>query len=130
MTRLGNWKTMAGIAALVALFGAGYLMGARAFEKPKSIIHLVIVKWSPESTPEQRQAAIDGVEKMAAEIPGIKRIWLKTVRVQPRDFNNVFAIEFEDQAAADRYAKHPVHEAWSKSYLAIRAESRSEQVTN
>lgn len=130
MTKLGTWKTTAAVVVMAALFGAGYLTGANTFEKPKSIIHLVKVKWTPESTPEQRQAAIDGVEKMAAGIPGIKRIWLKSLRVQPNDFNNVFAIEFEDQAAADRYAKHPSHDAWNKIYLPIRAESRSQQVTN
>ena len=130
--KLATWKAAAGLAAALALFGAGYLAGAGAnkYGKPKSIVHLVTIKWTEESTPEQRKAAIDGVEKMAAEIQGIKNVWLKPVRVQPQEFNAVFAIEFEDQAAADRYVKHPAHEAWNKIYLPVREESRSQQVTN
>jgi len=41
-----------------------------------------------------------------------------------------FAIEVDDQAAAERYARRPAHEAWSKSYLPIMEESRIQQVTN
>jgi hypothetical protein len=128
--KLVRWKVALGVAAALALFGAGFLAGANTFEKPKSIIHFVAIKWTAESTPEQRKAAIEGVEKMASEIPGIKRIWVKPIRVQPRDFTGALAIEFEDQAAADRYAKHPAHDAWYKIYIPVRDESRSFQVTN
>ena len=128
--QLATWKMAAAVAAAMALFGSGILVGANKYGKPATVLHVVTAKWTAEATPEQRQAAIEGVEKMAAEIPGIKNIWLKPVRVQPRDYNAVFAIEFEDQAAADRYAKHPAHDAWNKIYLPVRAESRSQQVTN
>jgi len=128
--RLATWKTVAALAGAAVLFASGVMVGQNKYNKPKSIIHLVTIQWTPEASPEARQAAIDGVEKMAAEIPGIKNIWLKPIRVQPRDFTAAFAIEFEDQAAADRYAKHPAHEAWNKVYLPVRAESRSQQVTN
>lgn len=127
---LKNWKAAMGVAAALALFGAGYLAGANNYGKPKTIVHLVTVKWTADSTPEQRKAAIEGVEKMAAEIPGIKNVWLKPLRVQPGDYNAVFAIEFTDKAAADRYVKHPAHDAWNKIYLPVREESRSQQVTN
>jgi len=130
LMKLGNWKAGLGLTAALALFAAGFLTGANTYGKPKSVIHLVTAKWTADSTPEQRKAAIDGVEKMASEIPGIKSVWLKPVRVQPPDFNVAFAIEFENQAAADRYAKHPAHDAWNKIYLPIREESRSQQVTN
>lgn len=128
--RLANWKVAIGTAVALALLGAGFLAGANKYEKPKSIIHLVAIKWTADSTPEQRKAAIEGIEKMAGEIPGVKNVWLKTIRVQPGDYNAAFAIEFEDQAAADGYAKHPAHDAWYKIYLPIREESRSHQVTN
>ncbi len=128
--QLATWKMAATVVAAAALFGTGILVGANKYGKPATVLHVVTVKWTAEATPEQRQAAIEGVERMAVDIPGIKNIWLKPVRVQPRDYNAVFAIEFEDQAAADRYAKHPAHDAWNKIYLPIRAESRSQQVTN
>jgi hypothetical protein len=118
------------LAIAIGLFGAGVLTGKNTFHQPNSIIHVVTVQWTPESTPEQQQAAIDGVKTMAAEIPGIKNIWIKSTRVQPREFNAAFVIEFEDKAAADRYADHPAHQAWQKIYEPIHKESRSQQITN
>ena len=118
------------LAVALALFGAGVLTGKNTFHQPNSIIHVVTVQWTPESTPEQQQAAIDGVKTMAAEIPGIKNVWIKSTRVQPREFNAAFVIEFEDKAAADRYVDHPAHKAWQKIYEPIHKESRSQQITN
>ena len=118
------------LAVAIGLFGAGVLTGKNTFHQPNSIIHVVTVQWTPESTPEQQQAAIDGVKTMAAEIPGIKNIWIKSTRVQPREFNAAFVIEFEDKAAADRYVDHPAHQAWQKIYEPIHKESRSQQITN
>jgi hypothetical protein len=112
------------------LFSAGVLTGKNSFHQPSSVIHVVTVQWTPESTPEQQQAALDGVKTMAAEIPGIKNIWMKSTRVQPQDFNTAFAIEFEDKAAADRYVDHPAHKAWGKIYQPVHEESRSLQITN
>ena len=39
-------------------------------------------------------------------------------------------IEFENQAAADRYAKDPVHDKWTEAFLKIREASISPQITN
>ena len=116
--------------ALAAAFGAGTLAGANRYGKPKSVIQVVTIKWTAEATPEQREAVLQGIERMAAEIPGVRNIWLKPVHLEPRDFTAAFAIEFQDQAAADRYARHPLHQVWSKTYLPVREESRSQQLTN
>ena len=118
------------LAAAAGIFSAGVLTGKNTFQQPKSIIHLVTVQWTDDSTPAQQQAAIDGVKTMAAEIPGIKNIWIKPIRVQPREYNAAFAIEFENKAAADAYADHPAHQAWEKIYQPIHKESRSQEVTN
>jgi len=123
-------KATLSLAAAAGIFGAGVLTGKNTFQQPKSIIHLVTVQWTDDSTPAQQQAAIDGVKTMAAEIPGIKNIWIKPIRVQPREYNAAFAIEFENKAAADAYADHPAHQAWEKIYQPIHKESRSQQVTN
>jgi len=117
-------------AAGIALFGAGLLAGARAVQKPRTVIEVVTIKWAPDAAPESRRAALEGVEKMATEIPGVRNLWLRTLRVQPRDFMTAYAIEFEDAAAAERYARQPSHDAWNKSYLPIIEESRIQQVTN
>ena len=130
MNRTRINKAALALAAGLALFGAGILTGKNAFHQPSSIMHVVTVEWTSESTPEQQQAALDGVKAMAAEIPGIKNIWVKSTRVQPREFNSAFAIEFESKEAAEAYAKHPAHDAWMKIYEPIHKESRSLQITN
>jgi len=116
-------------------------MGANRFAAPHSVIHVVTILWKEDSTPEQQQAALEGVKKMAAEIPGIKNVWTKAIKVQGRGkpgkdgkpgraYDTAFVIEFADQAAADRYVDHPAHLEWNKTYLAIREESTSHQITN
>jgi len=128
--KLARWRLIGFTAAALACFGAGAFAAARAFQKPRTVIQVVTVKWSADAAPELRRAAIDGVEKMASEIPGVRSVWLRTIRVQPRDFMTGFALEFEDQSSAERYSRHPAHEAWNRNFLPIIEESRIQQVTN
>ena len=123
-------RALAVTAGALAVFGAGVLAGANTFGTPKSVLHVVTVQWKSTATAEQKAAAIDGVKKMAGEIPGIKNVWLKTRKVQPREYSNVIVMEFQDQAAFDRYAADPAHKAWEKVYLPVREESRTQDVTN
>ena len=80
-----------------------------ATNAPATILHVVTVQWKADSTPAQQQAAIDGLRKMAADVPGIKSIWIKKLKVQPAEFSTVFAIEFESNAAFEAYTNHPAH---------------------
>ncbi|MGH9658208.1 MAG: Dabb family protein [Bryobacteraceae bacterium] len=123
------------------LAGAAALGAANKYGTPKSILHIVTVLWTADSTEAQRSAATDGVKKMAGEIPGIKNVWTRKIRVQGRGpeskdgkpgraYDTLFVIEFEDQAAADRYVDHPAHKAWEEIYLPIREQSTSHQVSN
>ena len=130
MKRDRIFKAALALAIAMGVFGAGMLTGKNTFHQPATIMHVVTVEWTPDSTPEQQQAVIDGVKTMAAEIPGIKNIWIKATRVQPREYNAAFALEFENKAAADGYVDHPAHKAWQKIYEPIHKESRSQQITN
>lgn len=123
-------KALFAFAAL-AVFCAGLVSGiaANRYNAPKTVVHVVTVKWKPDSTPAQRQAAIDGVKKMAAEIPGVTNIWLKTLKVQG-EADAVLAMEFQDQAAFDAYANNPAHKEWEKVYLPVRQRSTTHDVTN
>jgi Stress responsive A/B Barrel Domain len=118
-----------GVAA-AAVFFCGYAAGQNRYGTPKTILHVVSIKWKPGTTPAEQQKALDGVRAMAGEIPGIKNVWLKGERIQPRGYDAAFAIEFENRAAADRYAESPAHAAWQKQYLAIREASVNVQVGN
>ena len=123
-------KILCGALAAMALFGGGYVAGQNRFGQPKTILHVVELKWSPAASDAEKQQAIDGIKDMAAKIPGIKNIWIKGERMQPRDFNAAYAIEFRDRAAADAYAESPAHAAWEAQYVPLRAASISIQVTN
>ena len=130
MRHSNHWKMAFAAVAAVVLFGSGLLVGANKYGRPNTIIHVATGEWTGESTAEQRQAALDGIKTMAGEIPGIKNVWIKGIRIQPREFHYAFAIEFEDKAAADRYVDHPAHKDWMKIYEPLRKESRSTQITN
>jgi hypothetical protein len=123
-------KFLAGTMLALMLFSGGYLAGQNKFGQPKTVLHLTIIKWNPSATDADKQKALEGVKEMASKIPGIKNVWIKGDRIQPRDFNAAFAIEFTDRDAADAYAESPIHKAWSDQYLLLRAASLSEQITN
>jgi hypothetical protein len=115
---------------VLLLFGAGVLVGANKFGQPKSVIHVVTVRWKADASEQQRQAAIKGIEKMASEIPGVKNIWTKTLKVQGQGYNNAFVMEFADEAALKAYGDHPAHREWEKVYLPIRDQSTTHDITN
>lgn len=123
------------VCALTAVFALGVVAGQNKFGQPKTVIHVVAVKWKPDSTAEQRQKAIDGVKTMAAELPGVNNIWIKTMKVQGTGpgtrYDAAFVIEFKDEAAHKAYADHPAHTKWvNEVYDVIREESRNHVITN
>ncbi len=104
------------------------------FGAPSTILSISMLKFREGLSETQKQQAIDaikdGIRKMAAEIPGIKNVWLKPSRMQPRDYDYAFVIEFVNREAAENYVDHPAHEAWSKQLQTIREASISPQITN
>jgi hypothetical protein len=130
-----NWVRRALItASLAAALGTGILIGANKYGKPKSIIHVVTLYWTDSATAAQKKAALDGVEKMASEIPGLKNVWLKSIKVQGdaggKQLQSAFVMEFENAAAFKAYDDHPAHRAWEKVYTQVRGESRTHDITN
>ena len=123
-------KILAGAFLALGLFACGYVAGQNRFGQPKTILHVVELKWNPAATDADKQKALEGIKDLAAKVPGIKNIWIKGERMQPRDFNAAYAIEFRDRAAADAYAESPAHAAWEAQYVPLRAASISIQVTN
>jgi Stress responsive A/B Barrel Domain len=121
---------LAAVLISVALFAGGYVAGQSRVGQPKTIIHVVEVKWLPGVTDAQKQRVLEGIKEVAAKTPGVKNIWLKADRLEPRDFNAGFAIEFQNREAADAYAESAAHDAWDKQYVPLRASSVSIQVTN
>jgi hypothetical protein len=126
-----NTIRLLGIIAFSAgLFASGYAAGQNRFGQPKTIIHVVEIKWNPGVSAADKQRGLAGIEEMAAKIPGIKNVWLQADRLEPRDFNAAYAIEFQNRAAADAYAESKLHEAWDAAYVPLRYASISIQLTN
>jgi len=131
------------VSAVLLALGAGAALAANKYGKPKSIVHVVTLYYKDGTTEEQKKAVLDGIEKMAGEIPGIKNVWLKGVKVQgaysekqadgtmkSRPFTDAFVIEFEDDKSFKAYDDHPAHRAWEKVYLAVRGRSTTHDITN
>ena len=127
-------RTMIRIALVTILMSlsatATWLVAQNKFGTPKTIIHVSLIQWKEGVSAADKKQVLDGVKDMAARIPGMKNVWTKALRVQPQGYHDAFVIEFEDQAAADRYAKDPVHEAWTEAFAKIREASLSPQITN
>ena len=96
---------------------------------PKTLIHVVTVKWKAGATKEQIQAALDGAHKLPSEYPGIKRVWTKTVKVQG-DMDHVIVMEFADEKALKDYAGSDAQKKWYEAYQAVRDSSVTHDVTN
>jgi hypothetical protein len=129
--RFSKWARYLGGALLaLGLFAGGYAAGQNRVGQPKTILHLVAIQWNPGVSDADKQRALDGVKTVAAQVPGVKNVWVKAERLQPRDFNAAFAIEFRDRDAADAYAESAAHKAWEQQYVPLRQASISIQVTN
>ncbi len=96
---------------------------------PASVIHVVTVKWKAEAKPEQIKAALEGAKALPAAYPGIKRVWIKSIKVQGGK-DNAFVMEFADEAALKAYADSPAQKEWYKVYLPMREESTTFDITN
>src|ERR1044071_7024916 len=109
-------------------FGANTL-SAQTPTAPKSVIHVVTVKWKTDATTNQIQAALDGVKALPAAYPGITRVWIKSIKVQG-DKANAIVMEFADEAALKGYTDSPAQKEWYKLCMPIRQESPTFDITN
>ena len=123
-----NTFAMTLLTAALLAFSANTL-SAQTQTAPKTVIHVVTVKWKTDATPKQIQAALDGVKALPAAYPGITRVWTKSIKVQGGKAN-AFVMEFKDEAALKDYADSPAQKEWYKVYLAIREESTTFDITN
>ncbi len=117
---------------LLTLLAATFLaLGAAhaADTAPKSVIHVVSVKWKADATKEQIKAALDGVQALPAAYPGITRVWTNALKVQG-EWSHVIVMEFADEAALKAYADSEAQKNWYKVYLPVRERSNTHDITN
>ncbi len=114
--------------ALITVLAVGIAIGQGKFGQPKSVLHIVTVKWKEGTTAEQRQKAIDGVKTLASKYPGITNVWLKPLKVQGTDA--VFVMEFKDEAALKAYVDTAAQKEWYDLYIPVRGQSQTHDITN
>lgn len=117
------------IFASIAL--AGFLATGAFAEpnKPKSIIHIVNVKFKDTASKADIDKAIEATGKI--NHPGLKNVWLKTIKNQlGPNLTHTLVMEFESEAAFKSYTDSPAQKKWYEVYLPLRQESRTNDVTN
>lgn len=121
-------KKLLSTAMLAIALTGGAVLAADL--KPKSVIHVINVKWKKEASKEQIQKAIDGLDAMAKAYPGLTHVWTKTFKLQLDQFDQVIVMEFASKEAFDKYSGSDAQKEWYKVYLPIRQESRTNDITN
>lgn len=126
-------KPVAALCCLFVLFSAfasGYVAGHKNVGQPRTVIHAVSIQWKQGVSQGDKDRVLAGVKEMAQATPGVINIWIKSERVEPRGFDDGFAIEFKDRAAADAYVLGEPHQNWNEIYLPLRSASISIDVSN
>ena len=124
-------RTLLKFAAVVV--AANMLFGAVAFaevKSPSTVIHHVTLKWKEGVSDADKQKAMDGIKGILAEIPGALNLWVKTIKVQPKEYSQTFVIEFENEAALKAYGEHPKKKEWDDFYYNIRETSLNSVTSN
>ncbi len=96
---------------------------------PHTVLHVVTVKWKEGTSPEKIAAALAGVKALPANYPGIVHVWTRSIKVQGGKAN-AFVMEFADEAALKAYTDSPAQKQWYETYLPIRDESTTFDITN
>jgi hypothetical protein len=123
---------------LVSLLSLGLtsLSAQTSATAPKSVIHVVTVKWKDGTTEAQIKAALDGAQKLPAQYKGITRVWTRAINVQNAaeivkdKKTHVIVMEFADEKALADYSGSPAQTEWYKVYLDIRGVSTTFDITN
>jgi antibiotic biosynthesis monooxygenase (ABM) superfamily enzyme len=107
-------------------------LGAFAADtKPKTVIHVISIKWKADATPAQITAAIKGAEALPSQYPGITHVWTRPIKKQlPEGYSHVIVMEFASEEALKNYADSPAQKKWYEAYMAVREESNTSDITN
>ncbi len=107
-------------------------LAAFAVERPKSVIHVINVKFKPTASKADIDKAIAGIETVAGKYKGIKRVWLRPILVQGGEskFTHCLVMEFESEDALKNYKDSPEQKEWYKLWIPVRELSNTHDVTN
>ncbi len=118
------------IAISIALLAALMVPASAEPNKPKSVVHVINVRFKAEASKDDVTKAIDAIGKM--NYAGLKNVWLKPIKVQGGDskFTHCIVMEFESEAALTKYTGSEAQKEWYKHWLPVRDLSNTHDVTN
>ena len=109
-------------------------LSASAVEMPKSVIHVINVKFKADAPKADVDAAIASIGEMAKKFPaaGITRVWLSPIQVQggASGFTHCLVMEFKDAKALESYKDSAAQKWWYERWLKVRELSNTHDVTN
>lgn len=115
------------LAATFALSGTALIEAAN---KPKTVVHVINVRFKPDASKEAIDKAIAAIGDM--KYPGVKNVWLKPIQVQGGDskFTHCLVMEFESAESLKKYAGSEAQKEFYKYWLPVRDLSNTHDVTN
>lgn len=109
-------------------------LSAAAVEMPKSVIHVINVKFKADAPKADVEAAIASIGEMAKKFPdaGIDRVWLSPITVQggASGFTHCLVMEFKSAEALKKYSGSAAQKWWYERWLKVRELSNTHDVTN
>lgn len=83
--------------------------------KKGKLTHIGLIWLKNAGNATEQQQLIDSLRQFAREIPEVQSLTVGKAHLSPSKlvdstFDLCFTMEFDDQAALDRYARHPIHE--------------------
>lgn len=116
---------------LAALLGASTLLAGAAETSPKTVIHVISVKWKSDATPDAINKVLTEVGKLPTMNDGITRVWTNPIKKQlPEGYSHVIVMEFSSKEALEKYVDSPAQKKFYDVYMPLREESRTSDITN
>jgi Stress responsive A/B Barrel Domain len=98
---------------------------------PRTVIHVITVKWKADATPAQIDKVLATVAAMPAEYKGITHVWTKPIKKQlPEGYSHLIVMEFASEDALKQYVDSAAQKKFYAVYMPIREESRTSDITN
>lgn len=122
---------MTSMKKLLVVLSALFLLAAASFAagKPKTVIHVITVKWKAGTPPEKVEAA--KAAAVAMKYPGLKNVWTRPIKKQLSEgLEDIIVMEFKSEDALKKYADSPAQKKWYEVYSPIREQSRTHDITN
>ena len=119
---------------LLVIFAAATMMATglvAADTAPKTVIHVITIKWKSDASPAQINKALEVAATLPSLYPGVTHVWTKPIKKQlPEGYTHVIVMEFASENALKQYANSSAQKKWYDVYMPIREESRTSDITN